>query len=180
MGDIDRDVDSGPDYGPGGYLPDRAARRARKIVLREQMGLVWVIAAAVASVVVAGVGGFYLMLRAAPPQEPFVAVAGIERFDPRGAETATADGAEILVVRAGGGVRVFAAPEVDVAYCAESHRLEGADGSVWDVRGRRTGGDAASLRPLSGTAHDDVLYVNPEEALPAPEPTGADERPVCG
>ncbi|HUG87123.1 MAG TPA: hypothetical protein VMM13_21320, partial [Euzebya sp.] len=41
-----------PEFGPGGYLPARAAQRARKIVLREQMGLHWAVAAVVAGLLI--------------------------------------------------------------------------------------------------------------------------------
>lgn len=172
--------DERPDFGPGGYLPRRAAQRARKIVLREQMGLGWPIAAVAAAVVVALVGAVFLLTRSAPPEPPFVPVARFEAIDPNGAATFPLDGAagDVLVVRAGGGVRAYAAPDEEVAYCPSSRRLE-APGLVWNLRGRLVGGDGGSLRPVATRLHEGTLYVDPHSPGPAPEPTPAGESPVC-
>ena len=48
-----------PEYGPGGYLPSKAAGRARKIVLRAPLGIGWIVASVVLAVVIAVVGIVY-------------------------------------------------------------------------------------------------------------------------
>lgn len=178
------DPEQRPDFGPGGYLPRRAAQRARKIVLREQMGMGWPIAAVTAAVVVALVGAVFLFTatRGAPPGPPFVPVAPLTAVGADGAGTFALDGAGggvdgVLVVRAGG-LRTYAAPGVDVTYCAASRRLE-APGRVWNLRGRLVGGDGQSLRPLPTRLHDGQVYVDPAAAGPAPEPSPAGETPAC-
>lgn len=174
------DPDERLDFGPRGYLPRRAAQRARKIVLREQMGLGWPIAAVAAAVVVALVGVVFLVTRSAPPGPPFVAVGPIAAAAPGGIATVPLDGAahDVLVVRAGAGLQVYAAPDEPVVYCRRSRRLE-APGLVWNLRGRLVGGDGASLRPLASRLHDGLLYVDPGPAATAPEPELAGETPAC-
>ncbi|MEX0658920.1 MAG: hypothetical protein WD080_07275 [Egibacteraceae bacterium] len=178
------DPEQRPDFGPGGYLPRRAAQRARKIVLREQMGMGWPIAAVAAAVVVALVGAVFLFTatRGGPPGPPFVPVAPLTAADPDGAATFALDGAvggvdAVLVVRAGG-LRTYAAPGVAVTYCAASRRLETAD-RVWNLRGRLVGGDGDSLRPLATRLHDGQVYVDPTAPGPAPAPAPAGETPTC-
>lgn len=171
---------SGPEYGPGGYLPERAAKRARKIVLREQMGLGWPIAALVAGIVLVGLGVVYLLAGTAPPSEPFVAAGPIDEIDPRGAATLEVGGAQVVVVRAGGGVRAFAHPGVPVRYCPASGRLESPEaGMVWTPDGRLTGGDGQSLPGLPAQVHDGELYIDPTSPLPAPAPRARGEQPEC-
>lgn len=167
-----------PEFGPAGYLPRRAAQRARKIVLREQMGLGWVLAAVAAGIVLVGVGVALLLTRPSAPGPTFAAVAPLTAIDPAGSEVVRADGAAVLVVRAGGGVRAFAAPDADVRYCAASRRLE-ATGRVWNLRGRLVGGDGASLRPLTTRVHEGVVYVDPTGGAAPPPTAGGDERPAC-
>jgi hypothetical protein len=57
-----------PDIGPSGYLPPRAAKRARKIMLREPLGLQWAVAAMIAGVLVLVAGGILVTVFAAPDQ----------------------------------------------------------------------------------------------------------------
>ncbi|MBW3601967.1 MAG: hypothetical protein KY434_04605 [Actinobacteria bacterium] len=180
----DRATPPEPAYGPGGYLPDRAARRARKIVLRSRMGLGWPVAALLAAALVAAAGAVFLATRAGPPGPPLVPVAPVDAVDPRGASVLRApDGRRVLVVRAGGGVRAFAAPEAAVAWCPASGRLESAR-SVWDSGGSLLGGPGRSLRPLPAQVFAGRLYVDLTSrssrslARPPARPAGA--RPVCG
>jgi hypothetical protein len=62
-----------PEFGPRGYLPERAAKRARKIILREPLSLAWVIGAILAGLALVIAGVLFLQrddpLRA-PPTEP--------------------------------------------------------------------------------------------------------------
>ncbi len=89
---------------------------------------------------------------------------------------------DLVVVRAGGGVRVFLAPiDADaLGWCAQSGRLESADGRVWNANGRLVGGDGASLRAVPAQAFDGVLYVDPAGAGPAAPGEPSAEQPVCG
>ena len=172
---------TGPEYGPPGYLPPRAAKRARKIVLRAPLGLQWAIAAVVAGLLVLGAGTVALVLMSRPPGAPFVAAGPLAAIDPRGAGTVATAGDDVLVLRAAGGVRAFVAPDQPVAWCAASRHLESADGDVWEPDGRLIGGSGASLTPLPFEVHDGVLYVNPSaRGQPvAPRPAVA-ARAACG
>lgn len=174
------DPDERLDFGPRGYLPRRAAQRARKIVLREQMGLGWPVAAVAAAVVVALVGAIFLLTRSAPPGPPFVAVAPIDAVEPGAVATFSLEGTphDVLVVRAGGGLQAFAGRTDAVVYCRESRRLE-APGRVWDLRGRLVGGDGESLRPLASRLHAGQLYVDPTSATAPAPPEPAGETPTC-
>lgn len=163
-----------PDFGPGGYLPDRASKRARKIVLRAPMGLQWVIGALVVGVVVAIAGWF--ALRDTTPAAPFTevpaavveAAGGVAVWDPG------PPGTEALVVTDGNRSRVFAwdsgpAPVL----CEESGLLEAADGRVWRLTGRGLDG-TPSLAEHPVAIHDGVLYADPTTTLdpltPDPDP----------
>jgi hypothetical protein len=167
-----------PEYGPGGYLPERAAKRARKIVLREQMGIGWPLAAVGAAVLVATVGLTFL-LRSGPPDPPFRAIAPLTSVAPSSAELVESDNDELLVVRAGGTVRVFSPPADQILWCEASRRLESSAGQVWTLDGILVGGSGVSLRTLPSTVYDGRLYVDPtapDTALPA-DPR--DETPAC-
>lgn len=174
------DADERPDFGPGGYLPRRAAQRARKIILRERMGLGWPVAAVLAAVVLAVVGVVFLFTRSAAPGPPFVAVVAIEEVEAGGVTRLEPAGVPmpLLVVRVGGGVGVFEAPGEPVVYCPASRRLE-APGAVWNLRGRLVGGDGSSLRPLTSRVHAGVLYVHPHRTTAAPAPAPEGETPRC-
>jgi hypothetical protein len=161
---------SPPDYGPRGYLPARAAARARKIVLRDRMGLHWPIAALGAAVVIALAGAVFLQRWSSPPGAPWVAAGPLSAVDPGSAAVVAVPGLgeRVLVVRAAGDVRAFAAPPGAVAYCAASGYLEAAGGEVWTLDGRAFGGRGQSLERLPVRVFDGVVYVNPSErhALP--------------
>jgi len=167
-----------PEFGPTGYLPERAARRARKIILREPLGLQWAIAAVVTGLVVAGAGAVFLLGLPGEPgegEEPLVPLGAVERGE---VLRETVAGQEVLLVPVSGGLRAFAAPETTVVWCEASQRLEGTDGRVWDLDGARQGGSGASLARLPVTVHDEVVHVEPGEAT-APAPSGQDREPAC-
>jgi len=163
-----------PDFGPGGYLPDRASRRARKIILRAPMGIQWVIGSLALGVIVVVAG--WLALRDPAPAAPFVEVpielaatdGGIAVWEPPGT------GAEALVATVDNRTRVFARPGGDLpVVCSESGLLEAADGRAWRVTGRGVGG-TPSLPPHPTVVHDGVLWVDPTTTLeplpPDPDP----------
>jgi hypothetical protein len=149
-----------PDFGPSGYLPPRAAKRARKIMLREPMGLQWAIAAVVAGVLVLVAGSVLGLLRSGPPGAPFVDAGAVADVDPAGAGMVSVDGAQVLVLRGAGGVTVFADPGRPVSWCAASGHLEAVDGTVWEPSGRLIGGRGQSLARLPAEVHTGVLYVD--------------------
>lgn len=162
-----------PGFGPSGYLPDRAARRARKIVLRAPLGLQWVIASLVAGLVILIAGVLLLGRASAHPGPPWAALGPVESLT-----ASSFDGPSgLLIVNVGGRVRAFSAPD-GVTYCPASNRLEHPDGRVWALTGRGTDGQA-SLAPVptltvSGIAYVDATAVGVPLA-PVDEPT----RPGC-
>jgi len=173
-------ADEHPDYGPRGYLPPRAAKRARKIILREPMGVQWAVAAVVAGLLVLVAGGVLLLSRTGPPGPPFVAVGELEQIDPGGTGgLPVGDGRHVLVLRGTGGVTAFEAPDVPVAWCAPRSRLVSSAGRVWQADGRLVGGMGGSLARLPAQVHAGVLYVDVSSpgTRPAPEPRG--ESSLC-
>ena len=150
-----------PDFGPSGYLPPRAAKRARKIMLREPMGLQWAVSAVIAGVLVLVAGGVLVLLRSGPPGPPFVDAGAVATVDPSGAALVPVDGGRVLVLRGAGGVTVFADPGRSVSWCAPSGHLEAVDGTVWEPSGRLIGGEGQSLARLPAEVHTGVLYVDP-------------------
>lgn len=173
-------ADEHPDYGPRGYLPPRAAKRARKIILREPMGLQWAIAAVVAGFLVLVAGGVLLLSRSGPPGPPFVAVGELSQIDPRGVGGLALDGDRaVLVLRGAGGVTVFEAPSAPVTWCAPRSRLISARGQVWQPDGRLVGGTGGSLTRLPAQVHDGVLHVDTTAQGTRPELDPRAESDVC-
>lgn len=166
------------EFGPRGYLPRRAADRARKIVLRERMALSWPVAAVIAGLVVLGAGAVFL-LGGGTPDEPFQPLIAFHELAQGETTVAEADGAAVLAVRVPGAVRAFLAPDQPVTWCGETDRLEGARGAVWQLDGRRVGGTAASLSPLPATLHDGTVYAAPARARTPEPPADRGEEPGC-
>ena len=169
---------STPEYGPSGYLPPKAAKRARKIILREQMGWGWPLAAVAAALVVVVAGMLFLRGVTRTPAEPFVPLGTVTDVEPGGAAVMTAQDIPFVVVRAGGGVRVFAAQHPATVWCPRSQRLESPD-STWRLDGARTFGSGESLRPVDSVVFDGLLYVDPTtERTPAPVAPST-QPPLC-
>ncbi len=169
------DDDARPEFGPGGYLPERASKRARKIVLRSPLGLQWVIASLAAGAVVVVAAAIFLVRAGDAPGEPFVEIGPVEALSP----DSYLYEFEALVVTAAGRVRTYAVDPDDVpVYCPESRRLESADGRVWAPTGRALdGGDSLAQHPT--VVVDGVVYLDPT-SLEAPLP--AEDRgvePTC-
>lgn len=172
---------SGPEFGPGGYLPPKASKRARKIVLREQMGFGWPLAAVGASLLVLIAGGAFLYLSTRPPSEPFLPVQLLAEVPADGiayGSTVDPPAAQAVLVRADGPLRAFQA-EGEIQWCPESRRLETAD-AAWTSDGRLVFGEGESLQPLRSVVYDGVIYVDfYSEPLPRPPPAPAGDPPVC-
>jgi len=102
-----------PARDPGGrvaYLPPRAAR-ARKLILRSQLGRGWIVASALFGLVILAAGVLYLT-RDGHPGPPWVRVAPLAAL-PAGAVTQAQlapDGQVVVVDRRDGDVRAFLAP----------------------------------------------------------------------
>jgi hypothetical protein len=162
-----------PAFGPRGYLPDRAARRARKIVLRAPLGLQWVVGALAAGAVLLVAGAVLLGRGDAAPGPPWVALGPVAALPAAAPDPAT----DLLVVTVGGRLRAFEAPPGTV-YCAATNRLEHPDGRVWAVTGRGTGG-TPSLVAAPTLGVDGVGYVDPTVRLPGAEPLADPATPGC-
>lgn len=179
----DDDQADPPAFGPSGYLPDRAARRARKIVLRAPLGVQWIVGALVVGVVVAVAGWF--ALRPSLPEPPFVEVpaSALPTDVEAPPQVITLDGTDVAIVTILGRVRVFdwSAPVTSLpTYCRESGLLESDDGGVWRATGRGVGG-TDSLVELPTVVVDGRVFVDPTSPLPvlAPDPDTAPEA-ACG
>ncbi len=162
-----------PSFGPSGYLPDRAARRARKIVLRAPLGLQWVAASLVAGLVVLVAGLLLLGRGTEAPGPPWIALGAVETLPVSGSEPTTG----LLVVHVAGRVRAFAAPE-GVVYCAPSNRLEHPDGRVWALTGRGLAG-TASLPPVATLTVSGTAYLDPTAVGAALDPVDDPAVPAC-
>jgi hypothetical protein len=168
-----------PEFGPRGYLPERAARRARKIVLREQLGLGWLLAAVAAGVLLLVVATVWAVTSSGGPAASFAPVAAMTDLPQPGVLQGSAAGTDVLIVTVAG-PRAFAAPGVGVVYCAASRRLEApAVGAVWRLDGQRVGGDAGSLAPMPLTVHAGTVYVDPSQRGVGPPPSSGQEAPAC-
>jgi nitrite reductase/ring-hydroxylating ferredoxin subunit len=159
-----------PGRDPGGrlaYLPPRAAR-ARKLILRTQLGRGWIVASALFGVVILVAGALFLA-RGGRPGPPWVRVAPLSAL-PAGAVTQVAGpaGQVVVVDRRHGELRAFLAPPAPCAVQAAgdgfarpctSHR--------WTATGAPTGGTGAGpeapprLRPVPVSLADGDLYVDP-------------------
>lgn len=169
------DHDTTPEFGPGGYLPERAARRARKIILRAPLGLQWIIAALVAGVVVAVAGTVFLVRSGGPPTEPWVVVDRLEALDPSRVHQPL----DVLVVTAAGRPRAFPdATARGLSYCPETHRVESAGGGTWTLTGRGLEG-RPSLAQLPTRVHSGTVYVDPTTTLEPPPPSDEPAGPGC-
>jgi hypothetical protein len=149
------------------YLPPRAAK-ARKLILRTQLGLPWMLAAtAVAGVIL--VAGVLLLARGGRPGSPWVAVAAVTAF-PAGSltevEAPGPAGRVVIVDRRGDDLRAFVGPAAACKVAPDGSGLRRAcTGQAWDADGApRTPRTQALARVPTRFARGD-LYVNPNAAV---------------
>jgi hypothetical protein len=157
-----------PTPDPGGaprrtaYLPPRAAK-ARKLILRSQLGRGWIVASAAFGVVILVAGGLYLA-RAGRPGPPWVRVAPLEAL-PAGAVTEVPGpaGQVVVVDRRGDEPRVFlAAPGACKLVADGAGFARPCSGQRWDANGAAAdGGAAPALRRRPAAFARGDLYVNP-------------------
>jgi hypothetical protein len=144
------------------YLPPRAAK-ARKLILRSQLGRGWVVAAAVFGVVILAAGALYLA-RAGRPGAPWVRVAPLATL-PAGAVTEAPgpDGQVAVVDRRGGDLRVFLAPPGRCPVVAAGAGFaRPCSGQRWAADGTPASGRAAqALRRRPAVFARGDLYVLP-------------------
>src|SRR6056297_3431260 len=125
----DRDRPEGLEFGPSGYLPERASKRARKIVLRAPLGSQWIVGSIVAGIVLVVAGVAFLITSSGGPEAPFEPVADIAEVAP------ALQVGDLLLVPGAGRVRAFA-DAAGVVYCEASNRLESAAGGIFTLTGR--------------------------------------------
>lgn len=161
------------EFGPSGYLPEKASKRARKIVLRAPLGVQWIVAAMVFGLVVL-VAGLLFLRSSGPPDAPYVAVGTLPEI---GDARLVAD-VDALVVTAGGPVQAFAdATAQQLTYCAASRQVEAPDGRTWSLTGRGYGTASLGRHPL--VVHDGMVYVDPTTTVPGPRPADDPRPPGC-
>jgi hypothetical protein len=162
-----------PGRDPGGrvaYLPPRAAR-ARKLILRSQLGRGWIVASALFGLVILAAGVLFLT-RDGRPGPPWVRVGPLSSA-PAGAVTELAGpaglGGQVVVVdRRDGGLRAFLAPAGPCpVVVAGGGFARPCAGQRWDAAGspasdRRDGQEAPPpLRPVPASFAGGDLYVDP-------------------
>ncbi len=155
------------------YLPPRAAR-ARKLILRSQLGLPWILTAALFGAVILAAGAVFL-LDGGRPGAPWVEVAPVSRFpDGAVAEAPGPSGQVVVVDRRGGSMRAFivAPGPCQVVGAPASGFARPCAGQAWDSAGRVAGAPghadgtpgAASapprMRPVPVQVARGGLYVN--------------------
>jgi hypothetical protein len=158
-----------PGRDPGGklaYLPPRAAK-ARKLILRSQLGRGWIVASALFGLVILVAGALFLA-RQGRPGPPWARVAPVSAL-PAGAVTETAGPAgRVVVVDRRGDLRAFLAPP---GACpirgAGSGFARPCAGQRWDASGSpaselRDGQEAPPpLRQVPAAVAGGDLYVDP-------------------
>lgn len=164
----------GPEFGPSGFLPARAAARARKIVLRAPLGRGWIAASLVAGIVVVAASGAFLARSSAPPGPPWVELGTLEALPPE----SRPEGTDVLLITVGGRVRAFLDAE-GVRWCAASNRLEADDGRVWALTGRGLAG-TASLATRPTLVHRGTVHLDPTGAVAGPDPSDEAAVAACG
>ncbi|MFP4149570.1 MAG: hypothetical protein ACLFV0_08775 [Nitriliruptoraceae bacterium] len=167
----DRERPEGLEFGPSGYLPERASKRARKIVLRAPLGSQWIVGSIVAGVVLVVAGVLFLLTSGSGPQAPWEPVAEIAEVAP----ALRVD--DLLLVPGAGRVRAFA-DAGEATYCEASNRLESPAGEVWSLTGRGLAG-TASLEEHPTQLHEGTVYVDPTVRVPGPPASDEPATPGC-
>ena len=149
------------------YLPPRAGK-ARKLILRTQLGRQWMLAAILFGLVIL-IAGTVFLVRGGRPGAPWQRVAPLGGMaDGTVSQRPLRAGEVVVVDRRGGILRVFLAPD---GPCP----VIGTDGGfarpcatqAWDQSGapaRNVGAPAPPLRSVPATVAKGDLYVNPRAA----------------
>jgi hypothetical protein len=143
------------------YLPPRAAR-ARKLILRTQLGLPWVIAAlAFAGLIL--LAGAYFLVQSGRPGPPWVRVGPASAFQPTSVlQIQAPDGRLVVVDRRDGLLRTFQAPDGPCAVegAGDTGFSRPCTGQSWDADGVPTTPGAATLRRVPAQVARGDLYVD--------------------
>lgn len=151
-----------------GYLPRRASRR--KILIRSQLGLPWLVAALCFAAVIVVAGFAYLLLRPATPGAPYVDQGPLARYADEDV-TPLLDGSGWLDRRGG-----LSAIGDGVDFCPAAGDWVDRNGARFDPQGRRAGGGAGLLR-LPVRVAGGRVYVDPTGGQRSAE--AASPRPPC-
>ena len=169
------DESSSPDFGPGGYLPERASKRARKIVLRAPLGLQWIVAAGLFGILVL-VAGLAWLTAGGPPGPPHVAAGPLPAS--QGPSVDRLPAVDAWLVTGTGPALAVPTDQVDeLVWCAAAGQLESADGRVWSATGRGYG--TPSLRTHPVVIHDGTVYVDPTTVREGVRPADEPRAPAC-
>jgi hypothetical protein len=143
------------------YLPPRAAR-ARKLILRSQLGRGWIVASAAFGLVILVAGGLYLA-RAGRPGPPWVRVAPLQALPAGTVTEVPGPGGQVVVVdRRGDEPRAFlAAPGPCRVVAAGAGFARPCTGQRWDAAGAPAGGAGPPLRRRPTAFARGDLYVDP-------------------
>ena len=150
------------------YLPPRAVK-ARKLILRTQLGLPWMLAAILFGMVILAAGVLFLVKRGRPGA-PWQRVAPVTRFaDAAVTETPLRAGQVLVVDRREGGVRAFVtAPGACRVQAAPGGFARPCAAQAWNRDGGPAPGGGSSgeppLRAVPATVARGDLYVNPPGA----------------
>jgi nitrite reductase/ring-hydroxylating ferredoxin subunit len=146
------------------YLPPRAGK-ARKLILRSQLGLPWMLAAILFGLVIL-VAGVLFLVKGGRPGAPWQRVAPVTRFADGAVTQAPLRAGEVVVVdRRGGTLRAFLAPSGSCPVTgAPGGFARPCTGQAWDQAGAPVGSQGTSspppLRAMPATVAKGDLYVN--------------------
>jgi hypothetical protein len=145
------------------YLPPRAAK-ARKLILRTQLGLPWMLAASAVAVVIL-VAGVLLLVRGGRPGHPWVEVAAVTAFPPGTVTEVTSPGDPgrvVVVDRRGGGLRAFVGPGAACPLAPDGTGFRrSCSGQAWDADGAARTPRTPALRRVPTRFARGDLYVDP-------------------
>jgi hypothetical protein len=147
------------------YLPPKAAK-ARKLILRTQLGRGWIVAAALFGVVILAAGALYLAM-AGRPGPPWVRVAPLEALAAGTVTQTPAPGGRVVVVdRRNDELRAFLVPPGRCPVVADGAGFaRPCAGQHWNAdgtpaAGRRVGPQAPPLRQVPVVLDRGDLYVD--------------------
>ena len=146
------------------YLPPRAVK-ARKLILRSQLGLPWMLTAILFGMVILAAGVLFLV-KGGRPGAPWQRVAPVTSFtDAAVTETPLRAGQALVVDRRGGAVRAFVtAPGACPVQAAPGGFARPCSGQAWSGDGGRAPGMGPAgeppLRAVPTTVAKGDLYVN--------------------
>lgn len=164
-GGVPVDPETGKRYG---YLPRKAANR--KLVIRAQLGLPWVLAALGAALLVLVAGAAFFLSRPDEPEAPFVSMGPLDAY-PEQAVAPLRDRSGWVDRRAG--LAVVAGP---VSFCPADGGWVGPDGRRYDADGR-SDVEGRGLTLWRVRAASGRLYVDRTATIPVPG--AAEPLPPC-